>query len=86
MPSRNSRRWLCLDCGVDTSRAREHYFVTRGVWFDEAGAQERGMLCIGCLERRIGRRLVRGDFPPVHINDPHRNSMSARLVDRLTAT
>lgn len=57
------RRWLCIGCGKNTSRAKEHYFVHGEVWFNEARASERGMLCIGCLEGRIGRQLTADDFP-----------------------
>jgi hypothetical protein len=29
------------------------------------------ILCIGCLEKRIGRTLCRADFEDVPINDPN---------------
>ena len=41
------------------------------------------ILCIGCLERRIGRRLCRADFTDLLINDPNRYRLSDRLLDRL---
>jgi hypothetical protein len=46
------------------------------------------ILCIGCLENRIGRTLCRTDFINVPINDPSRypNKIhSDRLLDRLAA-
>jgi hypothetical protein len=55
----------CVDCGVDTVEAREGYMVRDDVWpLDPRG----GMLCVGCLERRIGRRLAPADFTDVPIN------------------
>jgi hypothetical protein len=42
------------------------------------------ILCIGCLEKRIGRTLCRADFTDVPINNP--NLSSDRLRDRLAAT
>lgn len=81
--SKSGRKWLCLDCGECTRSLREHYFVRGDVWFSVVES-EIGMLCVGCLESRLGRRLVSGDFTPAWINDPRRNAMSTRLVDRIT--
>lgn len=81
--SRSGRKWLCLDCGENTSQMKEHYFVRSDVWFSVMDS-EVGMICIGCLETRLGRQLVGADFTDAWINDPRRNSMSARLVDRLS--
>jgi hypothetical protein len=41
------------------------------------------ILCIGCLETRLGRKLTRKDFKKVPINDPKRSDMSGRLRDRI---
>ena len=54
----------------------------RKAWHGKLPGQE--ILCIGCLEQRIGRTLVRCDFTDSPINDPHEETMSARLRDRLT--
>lgn len=72
--------FLCRDCGVDTNHIDEYYMVDFALW-DEHGAGD-GMLCIGCLEARIGRRLTPDDFIDAPINRgvfPY----SERLVDRL---
>lgn len=66
--ARRNAKWNCVDCGQDTKY--EHYFVHGEVWFVEAGMPERGMLCIKCLESRIGRRLKASDFTDAYINDP----------------
>lgn len=79
---KSKRKWLCVDCDTDTKY--EHYFAKNDVWFGEAKMGEAGMLCIGCLEKRIGRLLKASDFTSAHINDPRRYSKTARLVDRLT--
>jgi hypothetical protein len=51
--------WVCVDCRADTRILNEYYMVHDHVWpigkFD-------GMLCIGCIEKRIGRQLVPEDF------------------------
>jgi hypothetical protein len=44
------------------------------------------VLCIGCLEQRLGRTLMACDFIDVPCNDPNQKRMSERLRDRLTAT
>lgn len=86
----------CTDCGVNTIWLGESYMVRKDVW-DQAwlGAapqtrMERRILCIGCLEARIGRRLSVDDFYPVPINDPDDPRMalvpvSDRLRNRLRA-
>ena len=44
----------CAACGVNTLHINEYYMVTDEVW-EAAWPQDRGMLCIGCLENRLGR-------------------------------
>lgn len=79
---KSKRKWDCVDCSTDTSL--EHFFVNNEVWFGEAGMPEAGMLCVGCLEKRIGRTLCMSDFTDAHINNPRRYSKTMRLVNRLT--
>jgi hypothetical protein len=55
----------CVECGVHTINAREYYMVRDDVWPLEPRG---GMLCVGCLEERIGRRLVPTDFTDAAIN------------------
>lgn len=74
----------CLDCGVDTQAIAEYYMVTEEVWAQAIPEPERHrMCCIGCLEKRLGRRLVPEDFPPYPIN---RGAfpMGRRLMNRVT--
>jgi len=40
------------------------------------------ILCIGCLEQRIGRQLTPGDFADLPLNEPG-GLESPRLLDRL---
>ena len=92
---RRSRRqrfeFACLDCGVDTAAIDEYYMVTDEVWAsanpaddpDEPGA---GMLCIGSLERRLGRKLTPSDFTDCPVNTDLAKPRSKRLLDRLGRT
>lgn len=75
-------KWKCLDCKEDTGKMREHYFVKTEVWM-RVHHSIRGMLCVGCLETRLGRRLEPGDFTDAHINNPRLYPMSDRLRNRI---
>jgi hypothetical protein len=67
----------CLDCGEDT-HPLEWYTVWDHIWAEAGMHTHGGWLCIGCLERRLLRRLRRSDFPDVPIN-VDQSSRSARL-------
>jgi hypothetical protein len=69
----------CQDCDADTLETGEYYLVHDEVWpIDSQG----GVLCIGCLEDRIGRRLVAADFTDCLLNREWRGH-SERLAARL---
>jgi hypothetical protein len=78
----------CVDC--HRSIADEFYMVQDSVWKRARMEPCGGFLCIGCLEKRIGRRLRARDFTDCPLNDlnfvkpngePGRKS--ARLRNRL---
>lgn len=53
---------LCLDCEENTSH--EYYMVSDEIWIQATREEERrSVLCIGCLEDRLGRSLNSEDFP-----------------------
>jgi hypothetical protein len=67
---------VCDDCGADTtpctgkrgcrhSGTWEYYMVHNHLW--PGGVH---YLCVGCLERRLGRRLTAADFTDVPVNEP----------------
>ena len=62
----------CDDCGMNTFY--EFYVVHDGLW-DQYGS--RWMLCVGCLESRMGRQLVTEDFTAANFN-PHQLNNSSR--------
>lgn len=82
--SNSRKKWLCLDCGIDTGKIHEHYFINTNLWLRMVGSKT-GMLCVGCLEKRMGRKLKKSDFPSVHINNPKLYPVSARLLERLSS-
>lgn len=73
----------CTACDVDTSAIGEYYMVHNNLW--KRYGCGRGMLCIGCLEERMGRELTGDDFIDALINDPTKDSISDRLKSRLAA-
>lgn len=71
------------DYGRPVDGGWEWYMVRSEIW--ESASREGGppsILCIGCLEDRIGRRLTPDDFADLGINQPGW-ATSERLIDRL---
>jgi hypothetical protein len=81
VPMRRCRnRFGCIDCGVNTDAIGEYFMLHDEVW--NAGVPEsRGMLCIGCVEARLHRRLTAADFTDAPTN--FRHDKSPRLLSRL---
>lgn len=60
-----NKLFRCVDCSKDTME-NDYYSVENEVWL-AAGMKidpmgDDGMLCIACLERRLGRPLTLADF------------------------
>lgn len=70
---------LCIDCGMETI-PEEYYMLHDEVW-GEANPKKEGMLCIGCVERRLGRSLNKDDFTSALINQINEKE-STRLKTR----
>jgi hypothetical protein len=78
----------CDDCGIGTFEIGECYMVQDALWklaWEGRHRPRREILCIGCLEQRLGRRLVASDFKAAPINDAADPTISPRMRDRLTA-
>lgn len=82
----------CTDCRCKPWNIGEDFYVTEGLWiFTIPIKKQNDIICIGCFEKRLGRKLTRKDFKPWFrnnrwygdrtklLNDPP----SARLIDRL---
>ena len=54
-----------LDCGLDTIKAGHYYMVADHVWAASGLLGDGGMLCLDCLQRRLGRELVLQDFTTI---------------------
>lgn len=73
----------CAACSINTLHIDEYYMVTDEIWLT-AWPDKRGMLCIGCLEDRLGRQLTSDDFTDAPINQGY-FPYSERLAQRLAA-
>jgi hypothetical protein len=74
-------RFNCVDCLRNT--IDEYYMVHDVVWEAARMQPHGGMLCIGCLETRLGRTLTADDFTNYPINRDAFSHRSARLRHRL---
>ena len=70
----------CADCGMWTGT--EYYMVHDFLW-RIVGSQRTRMFCIGCFERRLGRKLRRTDFTDALVNRVEYQPKSLRLMERL---
>lgn len=85
----------CKDCGTDTTPCTnragcrhagrwEWYMVLPAIWAAVGMTVHGGFLCIGCLEKRLGRQLRAADFTVAPINMVGHPWSSARLEAALT--
>ena len=74
------RRCICNDCGVDIVKAGEYVMLDLQIWDHELGLDAHDNLCIGCVEKRLGRRIKGfGDI----INMQNNVTTSLRLQVRI---
>lgn len=73
----------CMDCAIDTLETGEYYMLIKRIW-NRIHDSYDGMLCIGCVEQRIGRELRPADFARCPLNtDQFKRHQSPRLRSRL---
>lgn len=81
----DNSNFICLDCSVSTLDNKEYYMLKFGLW-KLIHPKNSGMLCIGCVEKRLGRTLTSSDFLDCPLNDMKREVIgfaSDRLYNRL---
>lgn len=71
----------CMDCDINTGEINEYYMLKDSVWSLIVPLQD-GMLCIGCVENRLGRVLTKDDFTRYPVNLDF-GKKSDRLLNRL---
>jgi hypothetical protein len=74
----------CFGCGRNCMDIDERYMVHNALW-NAHGVE--GMLCVGCFEKRLGRRLTPKDFTECNGNnfdgDEKGWLKSPRLLNRM---
>lgn len=60
------KHFECVDCNKDTMNSVDYYMVTDAVW--EKHGVGNDMLCIGCIEKRIGHKLKANDLVHCPVN------------------
>jgi len=85
MAAAKFKRFICIDCGENTHIIGEYYMLKNSIWHQIIRIKERGkMLCIGCVENRLGKKLCKNDFlPDAPINSISLGYKSSRLLNRL---
>lgn len=78
----------CHDCGVSTFDINEYYMLDDAVWKLCIPEKQTAMLCISCVEKRLGRELATEDFSICPLNDhpadvSFPNLKSEKLLTRL---
>jgi hypothetical protein len=60
----SASNWLCLDCGKSTLGSKADYYMLRNqLWRQLVPRDQRHrMLCLACVEIRLGRPLVPDDY------------------------
>jgi len=77
--------WHCIDCGINTGPTQEYFMLRHDIWRRLVARRERGgMLCLRCVELRLGRGLCGGDFLQVAVNARQARVCGA-LAQRLAA-
>jgi hypothetical protein len=77
--------FVCVDCSTNTSEIQEYYMVHDELWHSVGMEPDGGMLCIGCLEKRLGRQLEAKDFTYAPVNHGA-FQRSERMMNRLGYT
>lgn len=73
----------CITCDINTFYIHEYYMIQDDLW-KKVNPKKKGMMCIGCVELKLGRTLTSGDFPDYPVNSLNFFRQSERLVNRLT--
>ena len=61
--------WDCLRLRRRHRRDRRVLLATNEIWHHAVGHEDaHALLCIACLEARLGRSLTSADFPDVPVN------------------
>lgn len=85
MMSWSHSKYECLDCNCCVIHIREWYMLVNQIWNEAVYPDScQSILCVSCLEIRLGRELTATDFSPQIINTDHNKyPKSERLLSRI---
>jgi len=73
-------RWLCKDCGKDCFvDNKDYYMVNNEIW--KKHGVGTGVLCMDCMEERIGHKLTVNDILPCPLTESF-NSYTKAILNR----
>ena len=61
-------QWLCKDCGKDCFIDDKDYYMVKDEIWDKKGVGT-DMLCMDCMEERIGHKLTKNDILPCPLTE-----------------
>jgi len=63
------KHWRCLDCGKDCmTDDKDYYMIQNDLWMKLVGSHN-GMLCMDCLEARLGHKLRKEEILPCPLTE-----------------
>ena len=77
------KNFICVDCGRDTWKDDKDYYMIRFDLWNKYGVGEK-MLCMKCIETRLGHKLTRDDITDCTLN--HMNYYTSKLFDKEKVT
>ena len=82
---KEKKHWACVDCKKDTwANVKDYYMVEDKIW-DKYGSGLRTMLCIQCLEKRIGHKLGIKEitFCPLNFDNPYTFKIIKKVISNV---
>lgn len=77
--TRQNKKMVCHDCGKNVCENPVDYFMVMDELWNQYGVG-RGLLCLSCFEKRLGRPLVKEDIKICELNIEW-NPYTRKLLD-----
>ena len=63
----NTVEWDCKCCGKNCDTNKKDYYMIKDDLWEKVYPQTKGMLCMDCLEGKLGRKLTKSDILVCHL-------------------
>ena len=64
----NNKEFNCKCCGKSTLTNRDYYMLEDKLWLELNNGKYEGMMCMDCVESKLGRKIAIKDLAPVPLN------------------